>query len=109
MKKPICVGLAMALSLAAVPAAAEDLTFMLTNRSSFNVTEFYTSPADVREWETNLLDGAYLPSGNEIPVTIGDGRTQCVYDLRFVLEDAEPFEDYGINLCETGGYELSDE
>lgn len=95
--------------LAAAPAQAEDLTFTLTNLSSADVQEFYTSPADVNEWEDNLLDGAYLPSGNEVSVTIGDGREQCVYDLRFVFADGQTWEDYGIDLCETGGYELKDQ
>ncbi len=94
---------------AATPSVAQDLTFTLTNLSSTDVHEFYTSPAEINEWEDNLLDGAYLPAGNEVPVTIGDGREQCVYDLRFVFAGDQTWEDYGINLCEAGGYELRDQ
>ena len=110
MKFLSMAAVAAAVVLSTGPAAvAEDLTFTLTNRSSADVTEFYTSPADIGQWEDNLLDGAYLPSGNEVSVTIGDGRTQCVYDLRFVFDGGQTWEDYDINLCETGGYDLSDE
>ena len=46
-----------------------------------------------------------LPSGNAVDVTIADGRTQCVYDLRFVFADGEVLED-SADLCEMGSYTI---
>ena len=104
------LGGAAALLLATLPgvALAEDLTFTLTNNSSYAVKNFYTSPADVENWEEDVFGEKYLPAGNFVEVTIGDGREQCVYDMKFVLEDDSEFIEPGVDLCELGEYTLSD-
>ena len=93
-----------------VPGAAlgEDLTFVLSNNSSYLVKSFFTSPANVEDWDTDLFGDNYLPAGNYVDVTVGDGRQQCIYDMRFVLEDDSEFVERGIDLCELGEYALSD-
>ena len=77
------LGGAAALLLTALPgvALAEDLTFTLTNNSSYAVKSLFTSPADVDTWEEDVFADKYLPAGNFVDVTIGDGREQCVYDM----------------------------
>jgi len=109
LKLKLC-GALVAIGLVAMPAAsfAEDLTFVLTNASSYAVKAFFTSPADVGNWEEDVFGENYLPSGNQVNVTIGDGREQCTYDLKFVLEDNSELVESGINLCELGEYTLSD-
>lgn len=101
---------AVAAGFAAVsgPAMADDLEFTLTNATSVSATEFYVSPANVDDWEKNLLDGKYLPAGNEVTVTIGDGRRTCTYDLKTVFEDGRTAENDGINLCELGKYTVNE-
>jgi len=103
-------GALVAIGFAVMPAAsfAEDLTFVLTNASSYAVKSFFTSPADVNDWEEDVFGANYLPAGNQVNVTIGDGREQCTYDLKFVLEDNSEFVESGIDLCELGEYTLSD-
>jgi hypothetical protein len=103
-------GGAAALLLLALPGAAlaEDLTFTLTNNSSYAVKSLFTSPADVDTWEEDVFADKYLPAGNYIDVTIGDGREQCVYDMKFVLEDDSEFIEPAVDLCELGEYTLSD-
>ncbi len=104
------MGALVAVGLVAMPVAsfAEDLTFVLTNGSSYAVKSFFTSPADVDNWEEDVFGENYLPAGNQVNVTIGDGREQCTYDLKFVLEDDSEFIESGIDLCELGEYTLSD-
>jgi hypothetical protein len=68
------------------------------------VTGFYVSRSGSNDWEENLLDGDILPSGNEITVTIGDGRATCMYDIRTEFEDGSFAEDYDLNLCDLGSY-----
>jgi len=99
-----------ALLLSAMPgvALAEDLVFTLTNSSSYAVKSFYTSPADVESWEEDVFGDNYLPAGNYVNVTIGDGREQCVYDMKFVLEDDSEYVEKGVDLCKLGEYTLSD-
>ncbi len=108
--KHLTAGALGVLVLAALPgsALAEDLTFTLTNGSSYAVKSFFTSPADVDDWEEDVFGDKYLPAGNYVSVTIGDGREQCIYDMRFVLEDDSEFLEKGIDLCELGEYTLSD-
>jgi hypothetical protein len=89
-------------------AMAEDLTFSLHNNSSYVVMEFYASPVDVGDWEEDILGEQVLGSGESGTVTIGDGRTQCEYDLRFVFEDGDVVERSGVDLCETESYTLTD-
>ncbi len=88
-------------------ARAEDLVFMLDNQSSYAVVEFYASPTDVNDWEEDILGRDVLPSGQATRVTIGDGRSQCDYDLRIVFEDGDSIED-SANLCDTGSYTVTD-
>lgn len=92
------------LMIFATPAAADDLEFTLTNATSVSATEFYVSPANVDNWEENLLEGKYLPAGNEVTVTIGDGRRTCTYDLKTVFEDGRTAQNDGVDLCQTGKY-----
>lgn len=109
MKSTITGGaLAALLVLAPLAAQAEDLTFMLTNTSSYAVKAFFTSPAEVEAWEEDVFGEGYLPSGNQVPITIADGRETCVYDMKFVLEDDSEFIEPGIDLCATGEYTLQD-
>ena len=109
LKLPILGGVA-ALLLVALPSAAlaEDLTFTLTNNSSYAVKSLFTSPADVDSWEDDVFADKYLPAGNYVEVTIGDGREQCVYDMKFVLEDDSEFIEPAVDLCALGEYTLTD-
>jgi len=105
-------GLAVAaiggLMIFTTPASADDLQFTLTNATSVSATEFYVSPADVDNWEENLLEGKYLPAGNEVTVTIGDGRRTCTYDLKTVFEDGRTAQNDGVDLCTTGKYTVNE-
>jgi hypothetical protein len=87
-------------------AQATDLDFTLTNNSTLNVAEFYTSPSSVESWGEDALGGALLPPGGTGTVTIEQGGDQCLYDMKFVFEDGVEFIDQGIDLCATGEYSL---
>jgi len=72
------------------------------------VKAFFTSPAEVDNWEEDVFGDGYLPAGNQLSITIGDGREQCVYDMKFVMEDDSEFVEKGVDLCALGEYTLSD-
>ncbi len=109
LRKYLLGGLAaLALVAAPVSAFAEDLTFMLTNSSSLAVKSFFTSPVGVDKWEEDVFGENYLPSGNQVNVTIADGRDVCTYDMKFILEDDSEYTENGVDLCELGEYTLSD-
>ena len=102
--KSIIVALSMTV---AAPAFAEDLVITINNTSSMALAQFFTSPADVGEWEEDVFGDGILPSGNTVDVTIADGRTQCVYDLKFVMESGQ--EIVGTqDMCAEPSFTLSD-
>lgn len=47
-----------------------------------------------------------LASGQSAEIPIGDGRSQCLYDLRLVWDDGDVTDEVGADLCETGGFTL---
>lgn len=100
--------IAAALTLTAAStttAIAEDLEFVLINQSGFTLTEFYTSPSNVNNWEEDVLGQDVLESGYTVKILIQDGRTQCEYDMRMVFADGDILEDT-IDMCELGSYTI---
>lgn len=100
--------LAAAFLVPAAPALAEDLVFILDNQSSAAIVEFYTSPVDVGDWESDLLEGGRIGAGSIAEITIADDRAQCAYDFRIVFEDGAVLEDGNIDLCESDEYTVTD-
>jgi hypothetical protein len=107
MRKYLAVAAVMTCAFAA-PAVAEDLEFLLVNNSSSALTGFYVSAASSEHWEENLLEGRILASGYEVTVTIADGLSTCIYDLRGVFQDGDVLEDLSLDLCELGEYTFTD-
>ncbi|HEV7717752.1 MAG TPA: hypothetical protein VGO70_02125 [Arsenicitalea sp.] len=88
---------------------AEDLKFTLTNHSSRAINNFYTSPTATTDWQEDVLgEDQVIASGESDDITIADGERQCVYDMRFVMEDNAELVEKGIDLCKLGEYTLSD-
>lgn len=104
----VAAGVFAAACLAFAPAFAQDLAYDLHNETSYVVMEFYTSPSDEDEWGSDLLGSTVLGAGESAEVTIADGSDQCVYDFRFVFEDGDVVEDFGVDICELAEYTLSE-
>lgn len=90
-------------------AQAEDLVFTLKNGTSSVLNAFYTSPVGVNDWEDDVFGKKALGPGEEMEITIADGRSVCKYDMRFefqgdALEDLEDTQ----NLCELGEYTITE-
>lgn len=92
---------------AALPAAASDLSYSLTNASSLTIVEFYASPADEGRWGDDLLAAGVLPPGETGTLTIADGSDRCSTDLRFVMEDGQEFVER-VDICGTPSFTLED-
>ncbi len=107
MRKMLGAALAVAMFMPMSSALAEDLVFMLDNQSSYDIYEFYAAPANIVDWEEDILGRDILPSGEAVRITIADGRTQCDYDVLVVFEDDDELMDT-IDLCETGSYTVTD-
>lgn len=96
--------------LAGVPglANAEDLKFTLTNHSSRAIENFYTSPANTTDWQEDVLGEDTIAPGQSDEITVADGSTQCIYDMRFIMDDKAELVEQAIDLCKLGEYTLSD-
>ncbi len=99
--------LATAALLFAAPALAEDLTITIVNTSSKALAQFFTSPTTTDQWEEDVFGDGVLPSGNQVDVTIADGRDQCEYDLKFVMEDGQEIV-MTQDMCAEPTFTLSD-
>lgn len=99
--------LAATLSLAALPALAEDLVFTLENTSSYGLVELYVAPHSSDTWGEDILAGQTVASGESGDVTISDGDTTCDYDLRFVMDNGATV-DGNQDLCLLETFTLHD-
>ena len=89
---------------------AEDITFLLENKTRANMTEFYASPSGVKNWENDILGDDVLRSGKAIEININEERTTCIYDFQAKFADGDVVEKYDINICKLAGgsYEFYD-
>lgn len=87
---------------------AEDLTFSLKNGTGSVLTNFYTSPVGVNDWEDDVFGQQVLNPGESMDITIGDGRTVCKYDMRFEFEEGSGLDttEDSQDLCEIGSYTI---
>jgi len=97
---------ATVIALAGTGAWAQDLAFQLINNSGMTLWEFYASPNTASSWEEDILGTSTLPSGSSVTVTIADGRTNCIYDMRMVFENGSVLEDQ-VNMCNMGSYTIN--
>jgi hypothetical protein len=102
-----CFALTALLAAAALPAAASDVSYLLTNASSLIIVEFYASPADEGRWGDDLLASGILLPGDTGTLTITGGSDQCSTDLRFVMEDGQEFVET-VDICGMPSFTLED-
>jgi hypothetical protein len=93
-------------------AEAEAVSFTLINGTSRALEAFYASPPSTDSWEEDILGGYPLSPGEEIEVTIDDGRDDCLYDFK---GDLGPGDGVGsgsliqssVSVCDGGTYEYT--
>ncbi|MEI5679711.1 MULTISPECIES: hypothetical protein [unclassified Mesorhizobium] len=91
-------------------AQAEDLVFTLKNGTNSVLSEFYTSPVGVGEWEEDVFGSDVLSPGESISITIADGRSVCEYDMRFEFTEESDLDTTTdkADLCELGEYTITE-
>jgi hypothetical protein len=106
--KLMSVAVAAALLASAGASYAEDLVFSLKNGTNSVLTNFYTSPVGVNEWEDDVFGKQVLNPGESMDITIADGRDVCKYDMRFEFEEESDLDTTTDtqNLCEMGSYTI---
>ncbi|MBD2576952.1 hypothetical protein [Oscillatoria sp. FACHB-1406] len=89
-----------------VSAQTESVTFKLVNNTDLILNEFYASPPSTDEWEEDILGVDTLDSSSSVPITINDGREDCLYDFKSVFEDGQVVVSENVYVCNGGQYEL---
>jgi hypothetical protein len=95
-----------------VPRAIADgvKSVVVTNNTTYVMTEFYASPTANSDWDTsnNLLAGQSVGAGQVTTINITDGLEHCHYDLMAVLYgEAEHAYQYDVNTCHGGTWTVS--
>src|ERR1700712_470197 len=86
--------------LVATPVLAEDLEITVKNNTSSTMTALYVSHVGTNSWEENILSGS-VDAGEDLAVTVADGRETCNYDLKADFDDGRSAEFRNQNLCTT--------
>ena len=95
--------LAVLLLTAALPAAAHEVSYPLSNGSRLTVVEFYSLPANQVTCGSDLLRASVLEPGGTVNVPIDGG--QCDHDVRMVLEDGQELIET-VDVCEQASFTL---
>ena len=95
--------LAALLLVSALPVAAQEVSYELSNASNLTLVEFYSSPVDQGTWGDDLLLAGVLEPGGTVTVPIHGG--QCDYDFRLVLDDGQELIET-VNICEQASFTL---
>lgn len=89
-------------------AMADGKSVVVTNNTSYTMTQFYASTSDAASWDTtnNLFAGHSLAPGQQATISLGGngGDDSCNYDFMAVLYGAtQAAYTYSVNACDGGG------
>ena len=87
-------------------------TVVVTNNTSYTMTQFYASSSDAASWDTtnNLFAGHSLAPGQQTTISLGSsgGDDNCNYDLMAVLYGAtQAAYTYSVNACASGRWSIT--
>lgn len=96
------------LALSATTSFADDLVFTLKNGTNSVLTNFYTSPVSVEQWEDDVFGQQVLNPGESMKITIADGRRKCKYDMKFEFSEDSDLDTTTDtqDLCEMDSYTI---
>lgn len=86
----------------------EDRRVVIVNHTSSSIYHFYASNVDRGGWEDDILGASVIPPGRRWVINIDDGTGHCYYDFKAVLRDGRKITRYGVNVCTTSSWTLSD-
>jgi hypothetical protein len=100
---------------AGVALAGNPRTVVVTNNTSYTMTQFYASPSSsaASTWDTtnNLYAGQTLAPGQQTTITVDSGDdsdSDCHYDLMAILQGTtQAAYTYSVNACGGGSWSIS--
>lgn len=92
--------IAIALSLLAAGASAQNLGFRVTNSTGFPIAELAISPPNLSYWGRNVLGPPAIKVGETRNVVVRPDGTECIQDIKVVFSnDASLAVWQNLNLC----------
>jgi hypothetical protein len=110
MRNIVAMIVLFSLTAVATASAHNPKTIVVTNNTTYTMTQFYASTTDSSGWDTsaNLFAGQTLAPGQQVTITIDDGLHHCKYDLMAVLFGAtQAAYTYSVNACQGGSWTIS--
>lgn len=96
----------LALATLATPIAANNAAaqgrqdFVLVNRTGYELSHIYVSPARSNDWEEDVLGDDTLEDGQSLRIRFGRSARSCSWDLKVVYADDNSNAVWkGIDLC----------
>jgi hypothetical protein len=91
--------------------ASTTKSVVVTNNTSYTMTQFYASSSDASSWDTtnNLFAGQSLAPGQQATIDVSSaGGDDCNVDLMAVLYGAtQAAYTYSVNACGGGSWSIS--
>ena len=84
------------------PAAQNNPSFNLVNRTDRVIEQFYASPSSQSAWGPDRLGNDVVQPGGSFGVSLPAG--ECQYDLRVVWRGGDAQERRNLNTCEMNDY-----
>lgn len=92
------------------------ISFDLINKTGRPIERFFASPANISDWEDDILGDYVLPPGQQVTITIEDNRNDCFYDFMATLGPSlDGRVGHGemihskINICSLASYEFAEQ
>ena len=96
--------------LSAVTAFAQDRNdrrMDIINDTDRVVNSVYATNSTIKNWGRDLLGQDVIASKQSYRFDFNDGTSQCMFDLRAVLDNGRFFERYRVNVCTATSWRLS--
>ena len=79
---------------------AQDLYFFLYNDSGYTISQVYVSPAESRNWNSNIIPYQYVYDESQLTIYVPSyyGST-CWFDIKVVTTGGTKWTFTDINLC----------
>ena len=79
------------------------IVFDIVNGLDRRITQLYLAPSSGTDWEENVIESP-LEGGETLEMTVDDGTSECLYDLKAVFKGRKDFEEREIDICKVQSF-----
>ena len=86
----------------------QDRRIIVINNTHLKVARFYASNAGTGSWQEDVLGKEIIPAWGRQLFNLDDGTGYSQYDFKAVMESGEIVYRYGVNVCDTVSWTISE-